>query len=148
MNTKVWNLMYALGNTGKITGDSANPQRRSDAIAGAREISKNGWTVWVEHYKTGKRIWSSEPLINPDTNMQNKGLHQHRLSDNPEEARFAQAWEEHANQNLKYHLAPAGQEYPGEPSKRDRQVAATVIQWLGSPVGQGWLRDLGYEKKK
>lgn len=32
------------------------------------------------------------------------------------------------------------------PTDREHEVAATVVQWLGSPVGQGFLRDLGYEK--
>jgi len=36
--------------------------------------------------------------------------------------------------------------YPPGPSDRDKMVAATVIQWLGSPVGQGFLRDCGYTK--
>lgn len=31
-------------------------------------------------------------------------------------------------------------------TERDAQIAATIIQWLGSPVGQWFLRDLGYEK--
>lgn len=30
----------------------------------------------------------------------------------------------------------------GVVSDRDELVAATVIQWLGSPVGQGFLRDV------
>ncbi len=29
-------------------------------------------------------------------------------------------------------------------SDRDKMVAATVIQWLGSPVGQGFLQDCGF----
>lgn len=31
---------------------------------------------------------------------------------------------------------------PAEVSDRDREVAATVIQWLGSPVGNNFLREL------
>lgn len=31
---------------------------------------------------------------------------------------------------------------PEEPSDRDWEVAATVIQWLGSPIGRSFLRDL------
>ena len=35
---------------------------------------------------------------------------------------------------------------PPRPSDRDKMVAATVIQWLGSPVGQGFLRECGFVK--
>ena len=79
------------------------------------------------------------------------GLHTHRFRDNPEEKAFADKWAEQ-NQygsNLAYLLDPkhgCGQR-PVEPEVRDHIVAATVIQWLGSPVGQAFLRDLGYEKK-
>ena len=80
-----------------------------------------------------------------------KGLHEHRFRDNPEERRFAEAWAEHNKHGstLAYLLDPtqAGGVRPPDPSDRDKVVAATVIQWLGSPVGQCFLRDLGYEKR-
>lgn len=78
------------------------------------------------------------------------GLHTHRFKDNPEEERFAKAWEQFDGANLDYLLQPARDDDPGSPpaaTDRERVVAATVVQWLGSPVGQGFLRDLGYEKK-
>lgn len=59
VTTKVWNLMYALGNTDRIVGDSENPQSRKSALEGAAVIEKNGWRVWVEHQSTGKRILES-----------------------------------------------------------------------------------------
>lgn len=49
MTKKVWNLMYALGNTERIASDAGNPQSRQSALAGASVIEKNGWRVWVEH---------------------------------------------------------------------------------------------------
>lgn len=81
-----------------------------------------------------------------------KGLHTHRFKDNPEEKRFADAWldqNKHGN-NLAHLLdqRPVHQGHPPTPSDRDYVVAATVIQWLGSPVGQIFLRDLGYERAK
>lgn len=60
MTTKVWNLMYALGNTNKVVGDSDNPQSRKSALEGAATIDKNGWRVWIEHHKTGVRIFESD----------------------------------------------------------------------------------------
>lgn len=78
--------------------------------------------------------------------MKNKGLHQHRLSNDPLERAFAEEWEE---QNttfpgrkhgiLDYLLSPDSFNEVIESSERDREVAATVIQWLGSPVGNSFL---------
>jgi hypothetical protein len=78
------------------------------------------------------------------------GLHTHRFADNPEEKRFAEAWDTNNSQGrtLTYLLGIGDQRFPTPPLERDEQIAATVIQWLGSPVGQGFLRDLGYERKK
>lgn len=85
--------------------------------------------------------------------MKIKGLHTYRLKDNAEEAKFAQAWDEQITQGntLAYLLHTgdqSGMNPPSEPSDRDHQVAATVIQWLGSPVGQSFLEELGYVKKQ
>ncbi|AZG12044.1 MULTISPECIES: hypothetical protein [Cupriavidus] len=60
MSTKVWNVMYMLGNTARIVGDAGNPQARKSALHVAAVIDKNGWRVWVEHHKTGKRLFESE----------------------------------------------------------------------------------------
>lgn len=59
MTTKVWNLMYAMGNTGRIIGDAGNPQSRKSALEGAAVIDKNGWRVWIEHQTSAKRIFES-----------------------------------------------------------------------------------------
>jgi hypothetical protein len=85
--------------------------------------------------------------------MKTKGLHPYRFKENPEEKRFAEAWAQHDDPDhvhLAYLLhvgSQGGGIRPVGASERDKVVAATVIQWLGSPVGQGFLRDLGYEKK-
>jgi len=79
------------------------------------------------------------------------GLHAYRLKDNPEERRLAEAWarENKTGHILAYLLDPhsgtAGR--PPEPEREEHVLAATVVQWLGSPVGQCFLRDLGYERK-
>lgn len=57
MTTKVWNLMYALENTGRVTGDSGNPQTRKACLDAA--ITKNTWRCWVEHHETGKRVYEN-----------------------------------------------------------------------------------------
>jgi hypothetical protein len=70
------------------------------------------------------------------------GLHRNRLTQNPEEKRFVDAWEK--SNVLRYILDPNNRGVT--PSDRDEQVAATIIQWLGTPVGRAFLQDLGYEK--
>lgn len=75
-----------------------------------------------------------------------KGKHLHRLKSNPEEQRFATAWKSFCeNGNLDYLLGNGGQ--ATLVSDNDAEVAATIVQWLGSPVGQGFLENLGYTKK-
>lgn len=82
--------------------------------------------------------------------MINKGRHQHRFAANPLERAFAEAWE---TMNLNASGRSDGQgildwllvEDPkgpmGEVTDRDREVAATVIQWLGSHVGEIFVMD-------
>src|SRR5262245_28520044 len=81
-----------------------------------------------------------------------RGLQTHRFKNNPEEKRFADAWlERNKYGNHLAHLLDERSIHGGSPptpSDRDYVVAATVVQWLGSPVGQIFLRDLGYEKAK
>ena len=82
--------------------------------------------------------------------MKTTGFHTHRFADNPEEQRFAEAWDRmngHPSAvNYLLHVGDGNGFVPAA-SDRERAIVATVIQWLGSPVGQGFLRDLGYERK-
>ena len=80
--------------------------------------------------------------------MKNKGMCLHRFKSNPLEQLFAEAWEEmnltppggaDGRGTLDYLLAENPNRPCGEVTDRDRLVAATVIQWLGSPVGQSFL---------
>jgi len=86
--------------------------------------------------------------------MINKGRSQHRFKNNPIEKIFAEVWDKQNNSirkgrgTLDYLLADKGNDPNGEVTKRDREVAATVIQWLGSPVGQWFLSEVEEEKKK
>lgn len=80
--------------------------------------------------------------------MKNRGINAQRLAREPEEKRFAEAWERYnvTGYTLDYLLGPVGTGKPIAPGDRDREVAATVIQWLGSHVGSCFLRELGYER--
>lgn len=81
-----------------------------------------------------------------------KGYHTHRFRDNPEEKRFAEAWAKlnDGTDNVDVLLDPLSGADGGHEaaSLRDCRVAATVVQWFGSPVGRGFLRDLGYERRE
>lgn len=68
-----------------------------------------------------------------------EGLHSHRLKSNPMEKRFAECWDERQvyGRTLEYILSVDN--IPRPVNEHDEQVAATVIQWLGSPVGLSFL---------
>ncbi len=77
------------------------------------------------------------------------GVNAHRVKYYPEEKRFADAWLEQGGQTLPHILNPdPSSKPPPEPSERDEVVAATVVQWLGSPIGQVFLSSLGYIDRK
>lgn len=83
--------------------------------------------------------------------MLNKGVSQFRFADNPSERIFAEHWEKvnvsifgdlDGKGVLDYLLAKDPNHPRNEVTERDRLVAATVIQWLGSPVGTHFLREV------
>ncbi len=82
-----------------------------------------------------------------------RGLNIHRLRSNPKELQFALAWQtqnhnataggmEYRADTLDYLLHQGDQRFPTLCSDRDRIVANSVIQWLGSPVGEAFIRDV------
>jgi hypothetical protein len=82
--------------------------------------------------------------------MTHVGLRTYRFRDNPEEKRIAELWRKwNLHGNLLAHALderPVQGGRPLDPTKRDCVVAATVIQWLGSPVGQIFLEEFGYKR--
>lgn len=75
-----------------------------------------------------------------------RGVSHHRYEREPLERLFAEKWQEINDRHLdpdatlKYLLSEDNK--PVRPSDRDRLVAATIIQWLGSPVGQAFLKNV------
>lgn len=69
------------------------------------------------------------------------GLHVARCAREPLEAAFAEWWREQnaRNQTLPWLLSPAGAMHVTVSTVRDFEVASTIIQWLGSPVGSASL---------
>ena len=86
--------------------------------------------------------------------MKNKGINTNRLRSNPAEKIFATNWEE-LNTDvygklgregiLDFILAKEANNPKGEVSNRDREVAASVVQWMGSPVGLMFLKQVQNE---
>jgi hypothetical protein len=70
-----------------------------------------------------------------------EGFSAHRLKQNPLEAAYAKAWAEQAPHTLGWLLKNYDTEQV-DYSPRDAQVAATMIQWLGSPVGSSFVAEV------
>lgn len=83
--------------------------------------------------------------------IEHKGMKLYRFEDNPREEIFAQEWEKEAPNLLDYILSSSNRK-DGIETQRDATVAATMIQWLGTPVGWNFLSETvkkcGYELKK
>lgn len=70
--------------------------------------------------------------------MDTKSLNVHRIKDNPLEAAYAMEWVKIEPRTLGYILC-GNNRHEHDYSQRDAEVAATVIQWLGSHVGQSFV---------
>lgn len=73
-----------------------------------------------------------------------KGYHIRRLNmTNKQEVQFSLEWEsmnEHGDA-LDQILSKGAESCAGELKERDRRIAATVIQWLGSAVGESFINN-------
>lgn len=78
--------------------------------------------------------------------LKHRGIRRERFRSNPEERAFSDAWEVFARNNLKYLIS--NEDFPPTPTQDMATAVACVVQWLGSPVGQAFLRNLGYVKVK
>lgn len=79
-----------------------------------------------------------------------QGRSPHRYKQNPLEKAFALKWQdENSGLGKRYTILdalfdPSGRGGPGyrDVTKQDWETANTLIQWLGSPVGEGFLIDV------
>ncbi len=69
-----------------------------------------------------------------------RGKNTHRFRSNPLELIAALHWQEQGEALLEY-LNGDGQ-HRKEVSTEVREMVNTVMQWLGSPVGQNYMREL------
>jgi len=79
-----------------------------------------------------------------------KTFNEHRRSSNPQEDKmFEVACKWKKQNNIIFDQAVLGVTQRGEPkdylSDRENSIVFSTLQWLGSPVGQGFLRECGYE---
>jgi hypothetical protein len=82
----------------------------------------------------------------------------YRFEDNPDEKIFYDNFIKMFNKDMRAKAALSGiifgwtnnkQYYPKEYlTVREKNVCVNLIQWLGFSVGQGFLRDCGFEKVK
>lgn len=83
-----------------------------------------------------------------------RGLHSGRYRREPMERAFAEAWQEFCLSSVATkgqptfldYLLTTDQRNPLPVSDRDRLVACTVVQWLGSTVGQQFLLQVGSDR--
>jgi len=72
--------------------------------------------------------------------IRHRGIRLYRFRDNPLEQKFSDVWkaENDRGQLLEYLLGDGNKR--ASVTERDETVAATVIQWLGTPVGQSFVK--------
>ena len=78
-----------------------------------------------------------------------QGISANRYAREPLEKLFAEMWQKQNNESLNHRTTldyiwseKLEQHNPQERSNEDYKKAATLIQWLGSTVGQCFLRDV------
>jgi hypothetical protein len=82
-----------------------------------------------------------------------KSLKEYRLKTNPQEKVFVDKFIKQFNNNNNPDLIVFGHsEKSMSPNDyltdREKDIVLSVIQWLGSPVGQGFLDTCGFQPKK
>lgn len=137
---------------------STRPRLRQGSSAGKdgnfMGISSPGMEALSERLTEGVVEHDSESVDggeqeSVDIMTRHQGLNTARLSSNPLERRFAEEWQGENERSrgpiggpdtLDYILHQGDQRWPMPCSVRDREVANSVIQWLGSPVGESFVR--------
>lgn len=83
------------------------------------------------------------PYVDPE--IIHEGKCEHRLASNPREAIFARKWKEQqsASKTLQWLLcaSPDQNTQDRELTQAEATCAATLMQWLGSPVGFMFLEE-------
>ena len=81
-----------------------------------------------------------------------EGTKQYRFEQNPEEKLFHDAFVKEFKDPTDIARVVFGTTDGYNPkdwtTEREQTICVNLIQWLGSPVGEGFLRELGYVKNK
>lgn len=155
-----------MNNADKVLSKVSNGDKLTDKeLLYARDLLHEALHLGVSLGTRGDmlRRWAAGDLYALESYLRNRGVKfgghvgckAYRLKnrdDNEQERVFAEQWnslvsgEKHMRTLARLLAENPNSPYPPEPTDRDKMVAATVIQWLGSPVGQGFLRDCGFVK--
>lgn len=77
--------------------------------------------------------------------LNHEGRHPRRLASNPAEQVFAEEWrkQQETGHTLEWLLCVSmdQQRQERDVTQEEATCAATLMQWLGSPVGSSWLED-------
>lgn len=84
------------------------------------------------------------------------GANTNRFLQNPIEEIFSNLWKDENERWLKirrgsilqYAISKDGGKTLPNVNERDEMIAATIIQWLGSPVGQSVLSNMFFERER
>jgi len=84
-----------------------------------------------------------------------KGFKTYRHEQNPKEKELHDKFIEQCSHNhddmdfIVFGMDNNKPNYPADRlTDREKQIAISTIQWLGSPVGQSFLKDCGFELKE
>ncbi len=81
-----------------------------------------------------------------------KSFKEYRFDQNPKEKEFVDTFISQFSHYGNMDLIIFGHTPNGTPldrlSEREESIVVSTIQWLGSPVGQGFLQTLGFEIKE
>lgn len=83
-----------------------------------------------------------------------KGNKEYRFEDNPKEKEFYEKFIEMISNEGSdaIHSIIFSHDKYGKPKEyltdRERDICSNLIQWLGSPVGQGFLEECGFTNKE
>ena len=86
--------------------------------------------------------------LNDDGEIKHESGKKYRFKDNPMEKKFASAWKEEntvrpgSRRDPMLAMLIGNGIHPAEITDRDAFIAASVVQWFGSPVGRNWLGEI------
>jgi len=147
------NTTYSCCGHGEGLGKISLEDGRHLLITPDSQAAKEMEMAYAPRCASDKKLKPSKKQGNARRGVKSKwqGLHSYRYSKSPLELKFAKAWQSY---NEKPHsegmldaLLERGTLPNDSPPLTAKTAANTIIQWLGSQAGQGFLRDVMNEQK-